>query len=277
VREICNKVNRAVKRFSDAKLSLYASQASFFIIISAVPFIIILITVLQFIVPITREQLLSAASEVLPDALEGLSVIVVDELYTKSFGSIMSISAIALLWSASKGLAALEIGIKKAYGSNVKGNFLKRKAVSVVYTLILTMVIIFSVLILVFGNTIQRLIEDSFISLAPLFKTILNLRFLMSFLILAGIFAMLYRTLSGVDAKLKKHLPGAVCAAAGWLVFSDLFSIYMENFANYSYIYGSLAAIVIFMLWLYVCIIILLLGAEVNVYIIQSKYIKVRE
>ncbi|HIU47977.1 MAG TPA: YihY/virulence factor BrkB family protein, partial [Candidatus Avimonoglobus intestinipullorum] len=75
---------------------------------------------------------------------------------------------------------------------------------------------------------------------------------------------LVYKTFSGKKMPYKRHLPGAVFTTAGWMVFSFLFSIYIENFANYSYIYGSLTAIVLMMLWLYSCMIILLFGAELN-------------
>ena len=57
----------------------------------------------------------------------------------------------------------------------------------------------------------------------------------------------------------------------GWLVFSDIYSIYVENFSSYSNIYGSVYAVAIAMLWLYCCLSILLYGGALNKYLMQSK------
>ena len=61
-----------------------------------------------------------------------------------------------------------------------------------------------------------------------------------------------------------QQLPGAIFAAVCWLLFSFGFSLYFSNFSNFSYMYGSLAAIVLLMFWLYFCICILFIGAEIN-------------
>ena len=64
----------------------------------------------------------------------------------------------------------------------------------------------------------------------------------------------------------REQLPGAVCATAGWMGFSLAFSLYFSRIVgkNYSYMYGSLAAIVLLLLWLYACMCILFFGAEIN-------------
>ena len=69
-------------------------------------------------------------------------------------------------------------------------------------------------------------------------------------------------------------MPGALFTGAGWILFSYIFSVYINNFSNYSRIYGSLTAIVLLMLWLYSCMTILLYGAEVNMEIIRHKNIE---
>jgi len=67
------------------------------------------------------------------------------------------------------------------------------------------------------------------------------------------------------------EFPGAIISAAGWVGFSALYSFYITHFANYSYLYGSLTAIVLLMLWLYFCMNILFFGAEVNVLITSRR------
>ena len=72
------------------------------------------------------------------------------------------------------------------------------------------------------------------------------------------------RRSSRIKSGFLPHFPGAVFASVGWTMFSYGYSLYITNFPSASYIYGSLAAVCLIMLWLYFCMIILLLGAEVN-------------
>ena len=63
---------------------------------------------------------------------------------------------------------------------------------------------------------------------------------------------------------LRCHLPGAVFSAVGWVLFSFFYSLYVTDFPNAASLYGSLAAVCLLMLWVYFCLLILLLGAELN-------------
>ena len=67
-------------------------------------------------------------------------------------------------------------------------------------------------------------------------------------------------------ATLKSQVPGAILIAAGWSLFSYFFSIYFDTFPGFSNMYGSLTALIMVMLWLYICMNLLLYGAEINAY-----------
>ena len=79
-------------------------------------------------------------------------------------------------------------------------------------------------------------------------------------------FAGIYTYVPDRKLTLKSQIPGAVFATAGWIVFSLVFSLYFRLFGNrnFSYMYGSLTAMVLLMLWLYGCICLLFFGAEIN-------------
>ncbi len=95
----------------------------------------------------------------------------------------------------------------------------------------------------------------------------ISLRSFLALVVLVTVFAGLYTVVPVRRHSLKSQLPGAMFSTLGWIVFSGLFSIYFNNFSNYSYMYGSLTAVVVLMLWLYICICILLIGAELNYYL----------
>ena len=80
------------------------------------------------------------------------------------------------------------------------------------------------------------------------------------------VFLILYKMLPNRKATLKSQVPGAVLIAAGWSLFSYFFSLYFELFPGFSNMYGSLTALIMVMLWLYICMNLLLYGAEINSY-----------
>jgi len=77
-------------------------------------------------------------------------------------------------------------------------------------------------------------------------------------------FSIIYKTLPNGKMKFVDQIPGAVITSAGWVSFSILFSFFVDNFSNYANVYGSLSAIIILMLWLYICMYIMFIGAEIN-------------
>ena len=255
---------RIYKRGSEDQINVYAAQSSFFIIISAIPLIMLLVTQVQFISPLSQSDLMNAILGIVPNSLNSYVVALVDELYNNASTAIISISALAILWSASKGTYALELGINKIYRSPSKRRFIIRRLWAVIYTAVFIVIVITTLLLLVFGNRIQLLLENMFPILSKITALIINLRSLFSVIFLSLFFALMYKALSHQKLKYSQQFPGAVFAALGWILFSFFYSIYIDNFSNYSYIYGSLTAVILLCLWLYVCMNILLIGAEIN-------------
>ena len=143
-------------------------------------------------------------------------------------------------------------------------NYFISRFISMMYTILFVFSIIITMVLLVFGNSIFNFL----ISLLPFLKEIsvltLILRYLVSFLILSIFFIIIYKIANFKLTTIRKTLPGAMFSSLGWLVFSYVFSIYIDNFSNMSYMYGSLTAFIILMLWIYFCIYILFIGAEIN-------------
>ena len=108
--------------------------------------------------------------------------------------------------------------------------------------------------------------------LAPAARLVISLRILFALAVFLFTFVGLYTIVPAKKQKPRQQLPGAVFTAVGWLIFSYAFSIYFTHFSNFSYMYGSLTAVVLLMLWLYICICILFVGAELNGFLEKSHY-----
>ena len=122
--------------------------------------------------------------------------------------------------------------------------------------------VLMTLLVWVFGDTVTAHIRDGFSGVLRIFSSGAFL------VVLTAVFALTFRGYSGVrtgaGTGFFSGLRGAAFAAVGWFVYSRLFEFYIGHFADYSYIYGSLASVIIVMLWLYSCMEILLIGAGVN-------------
>lgn len=265
------------EKYTDDEVSVYAAQTSFFIVLSAIPFIMVLLTAIQMIPSISKADLLSLLVSLMPQMLKAAVVRVVDDLFTKSPGKILSITALAALWSASKGMLSMCKGLNRIYGCQEKRGYLISRIICTVYTFIFMVACVMSLILLVFGTSLQNLIERKIPFLGAVTTYLISFRALLALTILTVIFMGFYTFIPARKQKARFQLPGAVFSTLCWIGFSFVFSIYFNNFSNYSYMYGSLTAIVLLMLWIYFCICILFFGAEINFFYEKWKTKEINE
>ncbi len=261
---------RIFQKYKKDEVTVYAAQSSFYIIIAFFPFIMLLLTLIQLIPAIHKSDLLELLVAIVPDMLDSLVVGIVDDLYTKSPATIVSITAVLALWSSSKGMMAIERGLNRVYESPQKRSYVVRRIICTGYTLLFIIACVGSLLLLVLGTSIQRLAFQWFPQISRIVGYLISFRAFMSIVLLTMIFVGLYTIVPVKKHKPKSQIPGAVFSTAGWMISSSLFSLYFDNFSNFSYMYGSLTAMVILMLWLYSCICILLIGGEINHFLAQE-------
>ncbi len=256
---------RIGKKLSDDNINAFSAQAAFFLLISLFPFVMMLLALLQFF-PFTMDDLINAASVVLPDAIEQFIVPVITEVYDGGTVTLLSVAAITTLWSASTGVNAVVRGLSKIYDSNESENWFKLRFESVFFMLGLILVIILSLGLFVFGSFFTAKIGEILPQIR--FSGLLSsgFRSLCGLCVLTLVFDMIYVFAPKRKSRFTSEFPGAVIAAAGWIGFSYLYSLYVNTQIKFS-IYGSLTVVVFFMLWLYICFYIMFLGAEINRYL----------
>ena len=265
------KIKKAVKfiqgfavNLSEKHMSAYAAQAAYFIILSFIPFMLLLMTSIKY-TPLTREEVINVVMQVFPENFEGFIRGIVGEVYAKSLG-VVPISALIALWSAGKGIQALTNGFNTIYQVQETRNFIVTRIRSVIYTLIFVIAIVLTLILQVFGNSLQRELSNRFPFLDRLVTTIISMRLLISLGLLSLVFLMLYKFIPNRKATFRSQLPGAVLSAVCWSTFSFLFSIYIEFLNNAANMYGSMTTIVLILLWMYFCMIFVMIGAQVNYY-----------
>ena len=237
IRTFCSKLR-------DDSISAFAAQAAFFIILSFIPFIMFLSALLNFL------SMTAGDLQMLPAGI---------------------LSGIAALWSASRGTLALIHGLNAVYKHKETRNYFLIRAISMVYTLCFAVLLIVTLVLLVFGNRLYDWVMFQFPLLKDLAFLIMSLRSLGTMAILTLFFLLLYLVVPNRKSRLLAELPGAVLTAGGWIGFSFLFSFYIDHQTNTSFTYGSLTTLAFSMLWLYFCMYILFVGAEINMVLANGK------
>ena len=255
---------RISRRFDSDNLSAYAAQTAFFIFISIFPFLMLFLNLLKYIPFFSSENIESWTMEVFSPLIGELLKGILREAGETGSGALISITTIAALWSCSKCVLGIIYGLNSVYKTTEKRGYIQLRATAVFYTVGFIAALVVVLLLMVFGNMILNLLMTYVPALGSLANAVRIIRWLVSFGFLMVFFMFLYTVIPERKTKFRNELPGAVVSAVGWVGFSALYSLYMDMFASRSNIYGSLAAIVFFLLWLYICMIILFVGAEIN-------------
>lgn len=246
-------------------ISIYSSNVVFFIMLSFFPFALFFMTLLKY-TPITQDYLFSLIQVIIPGQIGDTLGSWIQEAYQHTSGTILSISALMTLWAGSKGFMGITYGLDKIYQAEKKRTWIFNRISSFLYTLAFAAILIISLIVIVFGNQILLMIDSFFSINIPLFIGIFSLRSIVGFAIFLCFFVLLYTFVPHHEGRphIKKHLSGALFTAITWILFSYLYSIYIDSFSNFSTLYGSFTSISLLMLWLYVCINLLFIGAMIN-------------
>ena len=258
---------RFVAECKEDSVNAYAAQSAYFTLLSLIPFLLFFGAMLKY-TPVSLDFLVKGVQLVLPDYISGFLVNIITETYETSTG-LISASAIVAIWSAARGIQYLTEGLNKMYDLDETRNWLIMRFWSAIYTFIMMFSIVMMLVLLVFGRTLQHWLTRYFPVLAGFTGVLLKLKSLIGIGSLTFIFALFYWALpnrkgrGGQRITYLKQLPGAFISAVAWYVFSFGVSVYVNYFNGFSS-YGSLTTIALIMFWLYVCMYILMVCAEVN-------------
>lgn len=262
MREILKKIKNITDKIAEDHISAYAAQSAFFIMLSLVPILLLLMTLVRF-TPITQADIMAAAYELFPKTVSSTIISIVNEVYSQT-GTAISVSLLVALWSAGKGVLAISNGLNTIRGQLETRNYIFLRLRAAIYTVLFLLAIILSLVFLGFGNSISMLVNKYIPVFQYVMDFIIETRTIIMILVLIVFSLSIYMFLPNKRRRLRSQFPGAIFTAFGWTLASFIFSIYMDIFKGFSNMYGSLTTIVIIMLWLYFCMYVMLLGGEMN-------------
>src|SRR5215217_433885 len=276
LRTLCSftVLKKAVAEFQRDDVPGLAGQLAYYLILALFPFILVLVSLMgTFSSPKLAEEVLGYFRQVTPQ-----QVYEIIDTYTGDIISgnnpapgLFSIGLLITIWSASGAFAALINALNKAYDVQETRPFWKVRGIAILMTLGLSVLIVIGVLLMVAGYPIGRAVADAF-GLGDVFTLVWNtIRWPVALLFLVTVVALLYYFAPDVDQPFRWITPGGFIGVALWVLASIGFNIYVSNFGSYDKTYGSIGAVILLLLYLYISSLVVLFGAELNATLVRIK------
>lgn len=255
------KLHDCLQLMQQMHISTHAAHACFFLVLSVFPLLVLMLGVLRY-TALQPEDLINTVAGLLPDALLPHAWSLIRSAYHNTSRLVVSLSALTALWSAGRGIYALQAGLNAVYGIHTRRRWLHSRILCAGYTFLFVLVVLLTLILNVFGNTVVRFLQQR--PGCDLQPDMPALRFFLPVGVQALLFCAMFMFLPNERHGFWESLPGALFSAFGWMSASGAFSVYVHYFPRYANIFGSVYAAALGSLWLYVCVSILFYGALLN-------------
>ncbi|MEK4043620.1 YihY/virulence factor BrkB family protein [Paenibacillus sp. FSL H8-0048] len=257
-------------KISDDDVQGIAAQLTYYLILSLFPFLIFIMTLIGY-ANISLEKNIEQLEQIMP--AEAISIIeeILQDVSAGRSQTLLSFGMLATLWAASKGINAIIKGLNRAYEVDESRVFWKIRGIALLATLTIGFVVLLSILLLVLGSWLKTqvfLLVDLPYGFHKLWDL---LQYLVPLLVMFIVFTLLYWIAPSRRLALREVMPGALFTTIGWITTSILFSVYVNQFSDFSKTYGSLGGVTVLLIWLYISSFIILAGGEINAVLLNRK------
>jgi len=265
-----NFLKGLLKDAAHIELFPLATQLTYRLIFSIFPFLIFLVSLVGFF-NIDATHLLQEVYAMFPDEIaHGINGII-QEVVDFRNPTIMSLALLLSLFTVVNGFRAIMRGVNRCYNQEDKRHFVKQWLICTLLVVILAFAIILSLFSIIFGDVIKSLLLNHFAPTPFLDATFGIVGFAITLVVMLLAVMLIYHLASSVRHRFIALLPGAALTIVVWGLSTWGFNIYINNFANFSVIYGSITSIFLLMLWLNIISTTILLGALLNARLKKSK------
>ena len=249
------------KKITRDNITAYAAQAALFILLSAIPFLLVFVSLIRF-TPVTEDMVLRVIEYVMPGEVAPWLSQITDEVYHNSTRA-MIFNLVFAVYSSAKCIHSLRNGLNTVYEVKETRNWFKLRLRAMIETFFLIVGIVLLLVLVVFGEKIRALGTQYYPDFENVFDILLKGRLVIIFFVMIALFTFIYKAIPNRPATFKSQLIGAIGCTAAWYIFSIGLSIVIRFFNGFS-LYGSLATVVICVFWLDICMIIFFVCGEVN-------------
>lgn len=256
-------VRELIDRFIQHDVGQMGGQLAYFSLLSLFPFIIYINALISSL-QISGSWAIEMLSPIFPDEIVNMISSYIESISNSGSTSLLSVGIITTIYSASRSMRSLEQAINKAYDLTEKRGFFLSVLFSMALILCFGIAIIIAIVLVIFSSNLLTSILTFFHFPAEAVALIMVLKWVMVFISLFLVISILYCLMPRKKVPYKTVIPGTILAMVGFTALSLGFSTYVNYFLRFSVLYGSIGAVFLLMLWLYVAGIILVMGAELN-------------
>jgi membrane protein len=243
----------------------HAGYLAFLSILSLFPFLILLFSIVTYFSDSAiGSKFVYLILNNLPDHVAHSLSVRVDEIVSSPPQSILTIAIIGIIWTASSAVEGLRTILNRAYRVPSPPPYLMGRALSIVQFIAITLIISFTIILLILAPAILKKVEE-FFSIS--FMIDYDRFYLRQIIIMAILFfttSLLYYYITDVKQRYRDTLPGAFLSIILWVITLRLFTLYLEKFNQFNLLYGSLGGIIGALMFFYFVNLIFIIGAEFN-------------
>jgi len=270
-------LKRTVREFKEDDLTLLAAALTYYGILSLFPALLVLLALLGLAGQSTIDTLLENVGAITPSATNDVITNAVRNLQSNNSGAGIAfiVGLAGALWSASGYVGGFMKASNVIYEVEEGRKFWKLKPLQILVTVIIVLLTTLVIVAVVVSGPVAQRVGD-IIGAGDTAVTVFNIvKWPVIALIVSQIFAFLYWVSPNVKQPGYKWIsPGGILAVVLWIVASGAFAVYVANFGSYSKTYGSFAAVIIFLVWLWITNLVMLLGAEFNAEVERGRQIE---
>lgn len=252
-------------RIEEDDMNGLSAQLAYFFLLSLFPLLIVVFTLMPYI-PIPHQDVLGVIKGIAPAETMNLIEKNVTYIMNNRNGGLLSFGIIGTIWSASNGINAIVIALNKAYNVKESRSYIVSRGMAILLTFGMIFVYILALILPVFGRDIGIFVFSRLGYADEFIKIWDTLSYLVSAIILFLIFTLLYWIAPNVKIRCRAAFPGAAFATIGWIISSMGLSLYVGKISNFSITYGSIGAVIVLMIWLYISAFIIIIGGEINAF-----------
>ncbi|SDI28646.1 YihY/virulence factor BrkB family protein [Alteribacillus bidgolensis] len=258
------------KEMIDDRATGLAAEQAFYYMLALFPMMILFLSILPYL-SMDGQRVMMVVETALPRDTTRMIEENVLSVVSDSNSGLLTFGIIGTIWSASTGMNAFIRAMNEAFNVENQRSFLNGRLLSILLTIgmIVTFLIIFALFI--FGEVILNTVSN-YVFMPDETESLLKVvRWILTVLVMITILCCLYYFAPNKKITFKHVLPGAITATIIWQVVSLGFSFYVNNFGNYSDMYGSLGGVIVLMLWLFLTGLALVIGGELNAILHKNR------
>lgn len=245
-----------------------SAQVAFYFSFALFPLLLFLVSLFGLIIGSADElrgELFFYLRQIMPFSAFELVRDTIKEVTQSSSSGKLTIGILIAYWSASAGFDSIRNGLNSVYGLQETRAWWKTKLQSLLFTLVLTILIIIAMAIVFYGwKTISLMFTSVGLPLPSRFWLIV-IQWIVVLILLLTVFGIIYNFAPSYKSiKLIWLTPGSIVGVILWLILSTAFRLYLQYFNTYNRTYGSLGAVIILLLWLYLTALVILIGGVIN-------------